>query len=185
MKKLIFFTFFIIITHLTTYSQLNTDSIKVNSHSHIKHPILNSTELNSGFGLGKTDSEYSKSLIGITSILGYSITNKLLFGFGGGLLSYNGGLLSPFFIDLRFSLNDKKTSPFLMSDAGMLFDFSDKNTKSKLFLNPVVGIRCTLYSRLYAIFSTGLFFQRTINTEQHDTFINFRLGISYKFKQKV
>jgi hypothetical protein len=142
--------------------------------------LISISELNFGFGLGNTDADYAKRFFGLTSILGYGITKNLQAGIGAGLSFYNGGTLVPFFLDLRFIINLGKISAYAFGDGGLLFSFSESDYENNILLNPGVGINYQLGTKLTANLGAGLLSQ-TSKDKEHDSFVNLKLGITYKF----
>jgi hypothetical protein len=143
---------------------------------------VNITEFNSGFGLGDIEADYAKQFLGLTSLLGYGITKNLQIGIGSGLSFYNGGMLVPLFLDLRYLISFGKISTFAFGDAGLLFNLSKSDYENKILLNPGVGIKYPIGSKLSANLCIGLFMQTTKEKER-DSFVNFKLGITYSFRK--
>ena len=144
--------------------------------------LMNITELNAGFGLGDTDADYAKRFIGLTSILGYGITRNLSAGIGAGLSFYNGGTLVPLFIDLRYIISLGKISAYAFGDGGLLFNTSNSDDEIRYLLNPGLGLKYPIGDNLSANLGAGLFMQAT-RDKAHDSFVNFKLGVTYSFRK--
>ena len=145
--------------------------------------LMNITELNVGFGLGDTDADFAKRFFGLTSILGYGITRNLHGGIGAGISLYNGGTLVPLFLDLRYIINLGKISAYAFGDGGLLFNLAKETGSLRMFVNPGAGLRFKISRDLDADFGAGLFLQTT-KDQSRDSFINFKLGMTYLFKNK-
>lgn len=143
--------------------------------------LINFTELNYGFGLGDVNDDYSKSFVGLTTVLGYTLTKNIDIGVGTGFSYYNGGMLFPVFLDFRGMLNFRKLSAFFFGDGGFVLNFSDSDYENRILLNPGIGIKFPITNKLSGNIGGGLFIQTTKDREKHDSFINFKLGITYNF----
>jgi hypothetical protein len=135
-------------------------------------------ELHFGIGLGTTNVPYSKSFFGFTTINGYQINKNFVAAAGTGLSFYNGGMLVPLFLDFRFRFNISQFTPYLFGDGGFLLNPSDLNS-TKLFINPGLGIRYSFSKNLAANLGGGFLIQTGGSTR--DTFINIKMGVTYKF----
>lgn len=135
-------------------------------------------ELHFGIGLGTTNVPYSKSFFGFTTINGYQINKNFVAAAGTGLSFYNGGMLVPLFLDFRFRFNISQITPYLFGDGGFLLNPSDLNS-TKLFINPGLGIRYSFSKNLAANLGGGFLIQTGGGTR--DTFINIKMGVTYKF----
>lgn len=134
-------------------------------------------EINFGFGLGLNKVPYSKSFIGITTVNGYQFNKSIIAAAGTGIIFYNDGILVPLFLDFRYRFNINQYTPYVFADGGVMLNFSDFNS-TKIFLNPGIGIRYAFSRRWAANIGTGLLVQYG---EIRDSFINFKLGATYKF----
>jgi hypothetical protein len=183
MKKTVTILFLSLLVTKLLISQTGSVSNKYSVVQSFKPGLINITELHAGFGMGDTNADYSKSFYGFTSVLGYGITKNINLGIGAGLSFYNGGMLVPFFLDLRGILNFGKLSGYAFGDGGLLFDFSDSDYGNKILINPGIGIKFPLGNKLYGNLGTGLLIQTTKDREMHDSFINLKLGMTYTFRQ--
>ena len=183
MKKLKIVLVITLITSTVILGQTATFNRKTGIGVDSKSRLINITELNAGFGLGETSADFAKYFIGITSILGYSITKNLQSGIGVGMIYYNGGTLVPLFIDVRYLLNFGKTSVYPFGDGGFLFNAGKSGDVKRMFLNPGIGLRHSFTNNLSGNLGAGLFVQRG-SDQSHDSFVNFKLGLTYVFNRK-
>ena len=142
------------------------------------HGFITINELHFGIGLGTTNVPYSKSFFGFTTINGYQINKNFVAAAGTGLSFYNGGMLVPLFLDFRFRFNISQFTPYFFGDGGFLLNPSDLNS-TKLFINPGLGIRYSFSKNLAANLGGGFLIQTGGVTR--DTFINIKMGVTYKF----
>lgn len=139
---------------------------------------VNITELDYGIGLSDTNVPYSKYHFGLTSFNGYQINRFFIVGGGTGILFYNDGFLVPLYLSGRitYPVVNRKTAPYLNTDAGALFNLENFNGGTRLFVNPAIGIRYTLSQTVALNLSMGLFTQMGPFTNR-DSFLNFKLGV--------
>ena len=135
-------------------------------------------ELNSGVGLNLTYADYSKSFFGFTTIHGYQINRSFLIAGGTGIYVYDGKTLVPLFMDFRYRFMVGQFTPYLFGDGGFLFDFSDFNSGTRLFINAGPGVRYTISNNMGLNLGTGLMIQ--IGDLSRDSFINFKIGVTFK-----
>jgi|WetSurSiteA1Bulk_404760.scaffolds.fasta_scaffold55070_2 hypothetical protein len=183
MKNLILLVFIFLSIPLIVNCQTDSINLKSSDETISRSRLYNITEMNFGFGLGDTNADYSKSLIGLTSSIDFGIVRNLLGGIGTGISFYNGGTLIPIYLDLRYFLNLGKISIYGSGDGGLLLNLSEIESDPKIFINPSVGFVYPLRENLKANMSVGLFSQTNSNNS-HDSFINFKLGMTYMFKSK-
>ena len=139
---------------------------------------INITELGAGFGLGDVSVDFSKSLFSVTNISGYVIDKNFMTGIGTGVNIYNGGVMVPLYRDLRYTFKETKFTPFLVADGGVLLYLKDLKSTG-LFINPAVGLNKNINDKMTLHLSTGLFIQDA-PAGTRNSFVNFRLGLSYK-----
>lgn len=147
--------------------------------------FVNVTELNGAYGLvnhgeegapQESGSVYSGYYFGVTNILGYQIDRNFFGGIGFGYLHYEGGNLLPVFIEYKYNMYLKRFSPYFYADGGGMVHPSEFYDKSKIFVNPGIGISRTLTPKLEVNLSAGYMIQaRTTITRV--TFLNFKAGI--------
>lgn len=140
------------------------------------------TELTGGIGLADTGSELSKYYYGITTIAGYQFTRNIKAGVGAGVQLHNGGTLFPLFMDLRMNLNSQDLIPFMAGSAGVMLNFQDIVEETRVFINPMLGVRYVAASRTAVAFSTGLMVS-TGGPAERKSYINFKLGVELKFRE--
>lgn len=172
--------FFILIAPKLMIGQVGNDQTNPASARINNIGFFNITEFNAGFGLGVTDVDYSRNFVGLTSIIGYGITKNFQAGIGSGFLFYNGGNLVPLFMDLRSIINYRKFAFYAFGEGGVLFDFSNKDSKNRILLNPGLGIRYSITNNFLGNIGVGIFRQVTKDKEV-DSFINFKLGMTFTF----
>jgi hypothetical protein len=175
------FIILVFITHIVN-SQTVNDHIKRNQASVSKNRLIWNTELNAGLGLSITNTDYSDHFFGLTSVLGYGITKDFQGGVGAGISFYNGGVLIPVYLDLRYFLSFGKMSVFPFGNGGFLFNLPDSKWNEGLFVNPGLGVRRFISDKLSLSLGIGLFVQKRPD-DLRDSFINAKLGINYIFKR--
>lgn len=144
--------------------------------------LVSITEITGGIGLADTGSELSKYYYGVTTIAGYQFTRNVKAGVGAGVQFHNGGTLFPLFMDLRLNLNSQELIPFLSGSGGVLLNFEDLIDETRVFINPMIGLRYVAASRTAVAFSTGLMVS-TGGPAERKSYINFKLGVELKFKE--
>ena len=102
-------------------------------------------------------------------------------GAGIGVHFHNEGTLYPLFIDVRLNLNSQEIIPYISGTAGLLFDFTDLDNETRLFINPSAGLRYVAANKTAVTLSTGLMVT-TGGSTPRKSFVNFRLGIELKGK---
>ena len=178
MKRLVFFI--ILATCITSVAsaQYKINPNKPYSTLNSNPGFITINELTGGIGLAGTTHPYSKYFMGFTSVNGYQINKNFLIGAGTGLYSYESGLLVPLFLDLRFAFNIAQLTPYLLCDGGVLLNFSEF-TSTKLFINPGAGVRYALGRNVAINLAAGLLAQ--VDATVHETFVNIKVGVVYKF----
>lgn len=138
-------------------------------------------ELTAGIGLGDIVVPYSKSFVGFTTIHAYQIDKNFVIGAGTGASFYNGGTLIPLFLDFRYRFYISTITPYLFGDGGFLFSLSDFNNESRIFVNPGMGVRYTISEKIGITCGIGYWLQSG-GSSYRDSFINFKLGATFKLK---
>lgn len=138
------------------------------------------TELTGGIGLSETQSDLAKYYYGITTVAAYQFTRNIKAGAGAGIQFHNNGNLFPLFLDLRLNLNSQQVVPFISGAGGIMLDFSELDN-TRVFINPLVGLRYVAANRTAVSFSTGLMVT-TGGPLARKSFLNFKLGIELKGK---
>jgi hypothetical protein len=175
------FLFFISFTVFSQHGKIRQSSITFNPNS----GYINTTELQTAFGIGENNVPFGRYFIGVTNTSGYQIslknsmvTKKIQGGVGTGLLIYNGGALLPLFLDFRFIWSERTLTPFIFATGGGLIHFSDFNRESRLFINPGAGARYSISEKLAVNAGAGLLIQTA--TYRRDSFLNFKIGLCFK-----
>ncbi len=135
-----------------------------------------------GIGLGNKDYDYENRLISVDNIFGYRINRKFLTGLGAGIHFYDGGVLLPLFLDLRYTFKQGSIKPFLSADGGFLIT-PEKFTDTNTFLQPMIGLSKRTGLKSYMHISTGL---TIIQTPQPDRYRSsfFTIKGSFSFSGK-
>jgi hypothetical protein len=143
--------------------------------------FVNITELNAGLGLGTTSVPYSGNYFGITTVNGYQFTRNIKAGIGIGVQIHNSGTLVPLFVDGRYSFSSVKYVPFLGAAAGWAVSIADLTGQTRVFMNPMAGIRYVAWPKIGVTFAAG-FMMQSGGAEGRSSFINFKLGLEFKGK---
>lgn len=136
---------------------------------------INITEVVGGLALGTSAVKYSDDFAGITTMNGYVINNHFITGLGVGAHFYGDGLLIPVYMDIRYTLNNRKFTPFLYGDAGILLDPGNM-MRTGLFINPGMGVKRKLSFKTALSVSGGLYIQQ-FNTRA--SFVNVKVGLHF------
>ncbi len=146
---------------------------------------VNTTEINSGIGLGdnSANSPYSKYNIGITNISAYQLSfkqgfmdNKLLqMGGGTGFYGYNEGATIPLFADFRIIATGWEIEPYFYLQGGGLFNAKEFGSATRMFGNGGGGIRYPLNDKMALNLGLGLMVQMEPGGFR-DSFISIKLG---------
>lgn len=144
-----------------------------------KNGFFNSTDINGGIGLGKTEASYSKYFVGLSTVTGYQFARMMKAGIGLGVSSFNGGMLFPAYAHVRYSFNTNSIVPFLYVDGGYLFSFKDFSNESRPFVDAGAGVRFLVREQFSVNLSGGLF-QHFGGIDIKSTFVNIRAGVEFK-----
>ena len=189
-KLLVFIVVFYSIATMKPFAQV-ASSLSIGSN------YLCITDLNFGYGLGTTpvvNAEFSKYYVGITCIngfrvlfnnrfqddFGFSLGNSIFAGIGTGVSVYNGGILVPLFVDIRYWFSVRGFAPYLYYDAGLLINPKELNAGTRMFVEGGAGISYTLYNKLAINATSGLLIQMG-NAKPRDAFAKLSLGASFRF----
>jgi len=137
--------------------------------------FINITEIGGGLGMGSTVSDYSKYFAGITTMNGYVIDHHFLTGIGIGAYAFDAGILLPVYLDLRYTFNNRRLTPFAYGDGGLLVDISRPEAFG-LFLNPGVGVIRKITKTVKISLSVGVHMQ--VRAERA-SFVNMKLGLYF------
>lgn len=191
MKKLLIF---IVVSFTISTS---TNHAQVSSALSIGSNYLCITDLTGGYGLGAApvkNAEFSKYYFGFTCIngfrvlfnnkyqddYGFSLGNSVFAGIGTGVSIYNGGVLVPLFVDLRYWIAARGISPYIYYDAGLLINPTDFNAGTRMFCEGGAGASYTLTSNVALNAALGLIIQMG-NAKPRDAFGKMNLGASFRF----
>ena len=136
------------------------------------------TELTGAYGLGDLETELSKYYYGITTIAGYQFARNIKAGAGAGIQVHNEGMLFPLFLDIRYSFNAQELVPFIDGAGGLMLDFTDLD-HTRIFINPLIGLRYVAANKVAVTFSSGVMVT-TGGTGGRKSFLNFKLGLELK-----
>lgn len=139
--------------------------------------FISISEIGGGLGLGDVSVDYSRNVVTINTIAGYQVNKHFIAAIGTGVNFYNGGYLVPLFLDFRYAFNEGKISPFIVADGGVLFN-PDGLSSSGLFLNPAIGFKRKLNSRVSFHISAGGMVQNAPAPNRY-SFFNFKGGVSF------
>lgn len=138
-----------------------------------------------GYGLGTTslpNSEYYYG--GITThgyqlnIYGFNVNSSFFAGLGSGAIFYEGNLMIPLYLDLRYFWNSKIISPYVMGEGGFLFNPEDVDNKTLLLINGGGGIQLNLSDNFIVNLGSGLGIQMGVDGRR--SFVFGRVGIGFK-----
>jgi hypothetical protein len=155
-------------------STLFSQSRRFNKYEDVSG-YINITEVGGGMGIGTTEVEFSDHFAGFTIMNGYVIDHHFLTGLGLGAHVYGDGVLVPAYLDIRYTFNNRKFTPFLYGDAGLLLDPEDI-MGSGMFLNPGVGVKRKISSKIALSVSGGLFVQ---HFNARSSFVNVKIGLYF------
>ena len=136
------------------------------------------TEVTGGIGLGDTESDLAKYYYGITTVAAYQFTRNIKAGAGAGVHLHNDGTLFPVYLDIRLNLNSQEFVPYVSGAGGIMLDFTELDN-TRVFINPLIGLRYVAASRTAVSFSTGLMVT-TGGPLARKSFLNFKLGVELK-----
>lgn len=159
------------------FSQEINPQVRLRTNLDPKPGYIMINELTGGFGLGITNTPYSKGFFGFTTIHGYQVNKAFVVAGGTGINFYNEGTLVPLFLDLRYRAYVSVWSLYIFGDGGLMLDFSDRKDM-RFFFNPGIGGSYTLSSRMAINLGAGLLTQFG---DSRDSFINLKAGIISKF----
>ncbi len=180
MKRLLIFLFCIVVLSGSS-GLLCQDWCVANQRDRVlssRPGFISTNELTAGIGLGETDTPYSKSFIGFTTVIGYQINKNFVAAVGTGLSFYNGGMFIPLFLDFRYRLNMGLFAPYNFADGGLLLNLSEISA-SKRFVNPGIGVQYSFSPKIAINLGGGPLVQW--GAPNRDSFINIKAGVTYKF----
>jgi len=136
---------------------------------------INITEVGGGMALGTSAVKYSNNFVGITTMNGYVIDHHFLTGLGLGAHVYGDGVLVPVYLDIRYTFNNRKFTPFLYGDGGILLDPGDIMATG-LFINPGIGVKRKLSYKTALSVSGGFYLQQF---DIRASFVNVKVGLYF------
>ncbi|MDZ7636064.1 MAG: hypothetical protein U5L72_17155 [Bacteroidales bacterium] len=143
--------------------------------------FISITELTGGPGLGTTAVPYAKYYYGINTMAGYQFTRNIKAGIGVGVHIHNDETMFPVYADARFSLNAQEFVPFLSAVGGVALNFGDPERKVWMYINPSACVKWVVANRTGISLSAGVM-SMSGGGSRH-SFLNFRLGAEFKFKE--
>ena len=148
---------------------------------------VNISDVTYGFGLGETHTTTNpdKSFFSFTSGLSYQINRNWTTGGGTGLMFNQDKFFVPLFLTGRynFSMPGGHVLPYLNADAGVLFNFEDFNNETRLFVNPMAGVRYVITSYVSATGGLGVLTHMGPNSVRN-SFFTVRLGVFISLNKK-
>lgn len=139
-------------------------------------------ELTGANGLGLVHDELSKYYYGFTATAGYQFSRNIKAGVGAGVHLHNDGTLFPVYIDFRMNLNSQEWVPYISGAGGVMLDFDNLADETRVFINPLIGLRYVAANRTAVTFATGVMVTSG-GPNQRKSFLNFKLGIELKGKR--
>jgi hypothetical protein len=139
-------------------------------------------EITGAYGLGLVFDELSKYYYGFNATAGYQFSRNIKAGVGTGIHIHNDGTLFPLYIDFRMNLNSQELVPYISGAGGVMLDFDDLTNETRVFINPLIGLRYIAANRTAITFATGVMVS-TGGPSQRKSFLNFKLGIELKSRK--
>lgn len=135
-----------------------------------------------GIGLKQSNLDYENRLISIDNIFGYQINRYFTTGIGVGAHFYDGGMLFPLYLDMRYKFGAGNLKPFISADGGFLLRFDDL-PESSTFIQPLIGLSKKVGQKSYLNLSTGLTIIHTPVLGQHRASF-FTIKAAFQFPGK-
>ena len=185
MKKLILISLFVFeVASSLSYSQVKSNSTGSILFGNSRPGLMNITEINVGIGLYGINEDYAKRVVNLTSILGIGLTKNLTGGIGVGVSLYNGGTIVPLFADFRYFFNLGKTRFFVLGEGGIFLNSINGDDVPKYLVSPGAGVMLPVTKSLSINLGAALFSQFRQSLNDHDSFANIKLGMTYLFKSR-
>ncbi|HNX66027.1 MAG TPA: hypothetical protein PKH02_04040 [Bacteroidales bacterium] len=182
MKALITTLLLLTLTLTSAFGQLKN---RIGSNQAITNDwrpgFVNITELSCGLGLGNTKVPYSQSFVGVNNTFAYQFMRRIKGGAGVGVQFHNEGMLIPVYLDGRFNFPNGKWSPFISASGGYAISPDNFKDQSRIYFNPVAGVRLIYKKNFAYTISAGLLTQAG-GAEMRSSFINIKLGAEFKAK---
>lgn len=144
--------------------------------------FVTTAELTGAYGLGLVHDELSKYYYGFTATAGYQFSRNIKAGVGTGIHVHNDGTLFPVYVDFRVNLNSQEWVPYISGAGGVMLDFDNLAAETRVFINPLIGLRYVAANRTAVTFATGVMVTSG-GPNQRKSFLNFKLGIELKGKR--
>lgn len=144
--------------------------------------FVNITEITEGIGLAKTHVDYSSRVIGLSNVFGYQINKSFLAGLGIGIYGYDGGILVPLYLDMRYYFKPgAQLSPYVSADGGLQLNPKEFE-KTTIFINPTIGLKKKIGEKSWLNFGIGTL---TIGRPdgERSTFFTIKGGFSFPGKK--
>jgi hypothetical protein len=132
-------------------------------------------------GLAKVSDPLSKYYYGFSALAGYQFSRNIKAAAGAGVHIHNGGTLFPLYLDLRLNLNSQEIIPFISGAGGVMLDFNELDY-TRVFINPLLGVRFVIANKTAVAFSSGVMVS-TGGPAERKSYINFKLGVELKGKE--
>lgn len=144
--------------------------------------FVTTAELTGAYGLGLVHDDLSKYYYGITAMAGYQFSRNIKAGIGTGIHLHKDGTLFPVYIDFRMNLNSQEWVPYISGAGGVMLDFGNLADESRVFINPLIGLRYVAANRAAFTFATGVMVT-TGGSDARKSFLNFKLGLELKGRE--
>jgi len=175
MKKLIVLSI-IIYTIIFPSPGQNRNTANTSYNYYSSPGFVNIAEISGAYGLGDTEIENSIYYFGATNIFGYQVDRNFLCGIGLGFFMYDHSALIPVFAEIRYTTYLKAVNPYFFADGGLLIDPGDPYYKSKIFINPGLGLSRSITPKIEFTLGAGLMIQMGAAVYRA-SYANFRAGL--------
>jgi hypothetical protein len=136
---------------------------------------INITEIGGGLGISNPVNDFTRYFAGITTVNGYVIDHHFLTGIGTGVYGYDAGIVVPVYLDIRYTFNNRRFTPFVFGDGGVLVELNHPEDFG-LFVNPGLGVIRKLSKSMKLSLGAGLYIQEM---GERASFINVKLGLYF------
>jgi hypothetical protein len=136
-----------------------------------------------GPGLFSSDLDYENRLLSVDNLFGYQINRYFTTGIGIGAHFYDGGMLFPLYLDMRYKFGIGNLKPFISADGGFLLNFDDFG-ETTTFIQPTVGLSKKVGQKSYLNLGTGLSILSLTPVAHHRaSFFIIKAGIQFPGKK--
>lgn len=136
---------------------------------------INITEIGGGLGIRNPINDFTRYFAGITTMNGYVINHHFLTGIGTGIYGYDAGMVVPVYLDIRYTFNNSRFTPFIFGDGGLLVELNNPEDFG-LFLNPGLGVIRKISKSLKLSLGAGLYIQEM---GERASFLNVKVGLYF------